>query len=75
MIRDFFYIGGEYVYEPAYNSSIYSNQMYVEKLMPVHGANETYPIILMSAGIPSGAVCNAMPSSWLKIIHADLSSL
>ncbi|KAK4550227.1 hypothetical protein LTR36_003194 [Oleoguttula mirabilis] len=55
MVRDFFYIGGEYVYEPAFSSSIYSDQMYVEKLVRASGANETNPIVLINAGVPSGA--------------------
>ena len=56
MIRDFFYIGGDYVYEPAYNSSIYSDQMYVEKLTPLSRGTEHHPIVFISAGIPSGVV-------------------
>lgn len=56
MVRDFFYIGGEYVYESTYNSSIYSDQMYVEKLTLATGSNQTYPIVLINAGVPSGAV-------------------
>ena len=56
MIRDFFYIGGEYVYEPDYSSSIYSGQMYVEKLRPLCGPKRKHPIVFISAGIPSGVV-------------------
>ena len=60
MTRDFFYIGGEYVYESAYKSSIYSDQIYVEKLTPARGANETHPIMLVNAGVSSGAVRRSM---------------
>jgi len=56
MIRDFFHIGGEYVYESAYKSSIYSDQMYVEKLTLALSVNGKHPIVLVNAGVPSGAV-------------------
>ena len=55
--RDFFYIGGEYV--PASNTStasIFSDQMYVEKLTPVKGVSKPQPLVFISAGVPSGVV-------------------
>lgn len=55
MIRDFFYIGGEYVYSAAFSSDIYSDQMYVEKLSPVSGCIQPYPLVFINAGVPSGA--------------------
>lgn len=57
--RDFFYIGGKYAFNAALNSSILVNQMYVEKLTPHGGATKPYPIVLFTAGVPSGAVCFA----------------
>ena len=53
MIRDFFHIGGGYVHEPAFESDIYSEQMYVEELAPVSGVRHTHPIILINAGVVS----------------------
>ncbi|KAK8199774.1 Alpha/Beta hydrolase protein [Phyllosticta capitalensis] len=54
--RDFFYIGGEYVYNASLSGSIFSDQLYVEKLTPQTGVNRTNPIVFISAGVPSGAV-------------------
>ena len=54
--RDFFYIGGVYAPFPLLKSQITINQMYVEKLTPIGGANKPYPIVLFTAGVPSGAV-------------------
>ena len=55
--RDTFYIGGGYVPAPNSNtSSIFSDQIYVEKLTPAKGVKKTKPIVLISAGIPSGSV-------------------
>lgn len=59
--RDFFYIGGRYQFDEALNSSILVDQMYVEKLTPYAGATKPYPIVLFTAGVPSGAVCAACP--------------
>ncbi|KAK7534211.1 Alpha/Beta hydrolase protein [Phyllosticta citribraziliensis] len=54
--RDYFYIGGEYVYSESLSGSIFSDQLYVEKLTPQTGVNQTNPIVFISAGVPSGAV-------------------
>lgn len=55
MVRDYFYVGGEYVYMPNFGSSIFSGQMYVEKLAPAWGAWQPHPLVLITAGVPSGA--------------------
>lgn len=60
--RDFFYIGGHYQYESSLNSNIYVDGFYVEKLTPPQGVTRPHPIILLSAGVPSGAVSI---QSWL----------
>ena len=55
--RDFFYIGGGYA--PAGNStssSIFSDQIYVEKLTPAKGVKKARPLVFISAGVPSGVV-------------------
>ncbi|KAK8054623.1 hypothetical protein PG994_009690 [Apiospora phragmitis] len=54
--RDFFYVGGEYVSSTVSGQSIFTGQMYVEKLTPVRGINQTYPLVFVSAGVPSGTV-------------------
>lgn len=55
MVRDYFYVGGDYVYQPKLGSSIFSGQMYVEKLAPAWGAWQPHPLVLITAGVPSGA--------------------
>jgi hypothetical protein len=40
MVRDFFYIGGNYQFNSALNSDIYVNAMYVEKLTPPDGVQQ-----------------------------------
>ena len=54
--REYFYVGGRYVYNATTNSTIMTWEMYVEKLTPPGGATQPHPIILMTAGVPSGAV-------------------
>ncbi|KAI3398725.1 hypothetical protein diail_8764 [Diaporthe ilicicola] len=52
--RDVFFIGGEYV--TSGTSYIISDQLYVEKLTPIAGVNKTFPVVFISAGLPSGSV-------------------
>lgn len=52
--RDYFYVGGGYVPSAIPGQSMISGQMYVEKLTPAQGANRTYPLVFISAGVPSG---------------------
>lgn len=52
--RDTFFVGGEYV--PYGASYLRSGQIYVEKLTPAAGATKPYPLVLVSAGVPSGSV-------------------
>ncbi|KAK8096921.1 hypothetical protein PG999_012865 [Apiospora kogelbergensis] len=54
--RDFFYVGGDYVPSSVPGQSIFTGQMYVEKLTPVTGVSQTYPLVFVSAGVPSGTV-------------------
>ncbi|KXT12544.1 hypothetical protein AC579_7479 [Pseudocercospora musae] len=55
--RDIFYIGGHYeVYNITEGTSMYSDQVYVEKLTSVHGLKKATPIVFLSAGIPSGSL-------------------
>ena len=52
--RDVFFVGGGYAPSGIDNQSIYSDQMYVEKLTPAKGSSKPHPLIFISAGIPSG---------------------
>lgn len=54
--RDTFYIGGEYVPYSNINQSITIGQVYVEKLTPLTGVNQTHPLVFISAAIPAGSV-------------------
>jgi hypothetical protein len=54
--RDSFYIGGNYVPYANTNQSITIGQVYVEKLTPLAGPNQTYPLVFISAAIPAGSV-------------------
>ncbi|KAH9843342.1 alpha beta-hydrolase protein [Teratosphaeria destructans] len=55
MTRDVFYVGGGYTYSATYKSELYSEQMYVEKLVSVHGSTRSHPLVFINAGLPSGA--------------------
>jgi hypothetical protein len=54
--REYFYINGRYVFNATTNSTLMTWEMYVEKLTPIGGVKQPHPIILMTAGVPSGAV-------------------
>lgn len=52
--RDVFFISGKYI--PYGTTYIISNQLYVEKLTPIDGVVKPYPLVFISAGVPSGSV-------------------
>lgn len=54
--RDIFYVGGKYIPFGNTTQSIYSGQLYVEKLTPAHPVKHDKPLIFISAGVPSGVV-------------------
>lgn len=54
--RDVFYVGGEYLPYSNTTQSITSGQIYVEKLTPLAGVSQTYPLVFVSAAIPPGSV-------------------
>lgn len=54
--RDTFFVGGEYIPYNGTYQSIYSDQLYVEKLTPVGGVSQKNPLVFISAGVPTGAV-------------------
>lgn len=56
--RDYFYIGGQYVQSNSSSDggSYFHNQMYVEKLSPVHERVQPYPIVFVHGGGQTGTV-------------------
>lgn len=54
-IRSYFYVGGEYV-EDGNGGHIIRDQMYVEKLLPVGGATQDTPIVLIHGQAQTGSV-------------------
>jgi hypothetical protein len=54
--RDFFYIGGHYVYDAAFGGNILVDQMYVEKLIPAKGISQPHPLVFLHGGGISGVV-------------------
>ena len=57
--RDYFYIGGGYVPSGIPDQDFWGDQLYVEKLTPSNGCTRPYPMVFVSAGLPSG-------TSWLN---------
>lgn len=53
--RDYFYIGGEYVFDAFKNGSFMTGQMYVEHLTPPYGIRMPYPLILIHGNALTGA--------------------
>ncbi|KAL1886927.1 hypothetical protein Cpir12675_006848 [Ceratocystis pirilliformis] len=51
-IRTFFYVGGGY--EVVGSGHLYTNQMYIEKLVPVHGVTKRTPIVLIHGQAQTG---------------------
>lgn len=54
--RDFFYIGGSYVYDNSSLGVLTEDQMYVEKLTPSSGVTQPNPLVFFHGGGVSGAV-------------------
>lgn len=51
--RDYFYVGGEYVSDAA-GQTVMKNQMYVEKLVPLRGSKQPYPLVLIHGKVMTG---------------------
>jgi hypothetical protein len=54
--RSYFYVGGNY----SINSDgehIFTNQMYVEKIVPAGGVSRKYPIVFVHGNGQTGTVC------------------
>jgi hypothetical protein len=70
--RDVFWIGGHYV-ETALGLETY-DQMYVEKLTPLHGVQKPYPLVLFHGGGISRAVSFFPPEGKIKAgVQIDLA--
>lgn len=54
-IRSYFYVGGSYVPDGS-GGHIYRDQMYVERLRPVHGTVHDVPIVLIHGQAQTGTV-------------------
>ncbi|TQN70279.1 putative secreted lipase [Colletotrichum shisoi] len=54
-IRSYFYVGGGYV-DDGSGGHIFRDQMYVEKLLPVHGVSQETPIVLIHGQAQTGSV-------------------
>ncbi|PMD29900.1 alpha/beta-hydrolase [Hyaloscypha variabilis F] len=50
--RSFFYVGGEYVKTSA--GYVLQDQMYVERLLPIGGSKQPYPIVFLHGGAQTG---------------------
>ncbi len=53
--REYFYVGGSYVYVEKSGQHIFSNQMYVEKLIPSR-PRQPYPLVLIHGNGQTGTV-------------------
>lgn len=64
-IRSFFYIGGSYVPDGS-GGHIHRDQMYVERLRPVHRAIHDVPIVLIHGQAQTGSVSHPRRLSRLR---------
>ncbi|KAK1981810.1 Alpha/Beta hydrolase protein [Colletotrichum cereale] len=53
-VRSYFYVGGGYV-DDGSGGHIFRDQMYVEKLLPVHGISQSTPIVLIHGQAQTGS--------------------
>ena len=54
--RNFFYAGGQYVFDGTKNGSLWVNKQYVEELTPACGVKQPYPLVFLHGGADSGVV-------------------
>jgi hypothetical protein len=62
--RDYFYVGGDYVYSNTSSGVLMVNQIYVEKLTPVDGVTKEYPVVLFHGGGTTGVVRKHLIRMW-----------
>lgn len=61
--REYFYIGGRYVFDPTLRGTLTYDQLYVEKLIPVRGIRQRYPIVFFHGGGSAGSVWLQTPDN------------
>ncbi|CAF4189724.1 unnamed protein product [Adineta steineri] len=52
--REYFYVGGEYVYDTSSQGFVMTGQMYVEHLTSPYGIQQPYPLVLMHGNAMTG---------------------
>lgn len=52
--REYFHVGGGY--KSTKEGTLFHNQMYVEKLVPVGGISQKYPLVFVHGGAQTGTV-------------------
>jgi hypothetical protein len=66
--RSYMYVGGQYILDNA-GQHVFTDQMYVEKLVPAEGATKPYPIVFIHGQAQTGTVriirdnCSLVPPS------------
>lgn len=58
-IRSYFYVGGQYV-DNGSGEHVFSDQMYVERLLPADGITQDAPVVLIHGQAQTGTV--SLPS-------------
>lgn len=59
MIRDYLQVGGHYV-ENTEGEHIFQDQMYVERLAPVNGTTQRYPLVMLHGAAQSATVSESL---------------
>lgn len=67
-VRTYFYAGGEYR-DDGKGGHYFSGQMYVEKLVPIHGVKRAFPIVLFHGNSMTGTVSFFFVC---MLVHCDL---
>ena len=52
--REYFYVGGEYIFDASSNGSVMTGQMYVEHLTSPSGVHQPYPLVLIHGNAMTG---------------------
>lgn len=57
--REYFYIGGGYA-DDGTGSEIFTDQMYVERLVPAEGSTKPFPILFIHGNAQTGTVSGVL---------------
>jgi pimeloyl-ACP methyl ester carboxylesterase len=52
--REYFYVGGEYIFDASSKGSVMTGQMYVEHLTSPYGTQQPYPLVLIHGNAMTG---------------------